>query len=50
LHNRLDELGVKNEFMTIPGGGHGKFNKETNTSLNTAIMKFLMSIDALKTE
>lgn len=48
LHQKLEALGVRNEFMTIPGGGHGKFDKETNANINKSIMNFLMSIEALK--
>ena len=41
LHRRLKEAGVKTEFMTVPGGLHGKFEKEQNTELNKAIIRFL---------
>ena len=48
LKKKLDELGVKNEFMTIPGGLHGQFNSEQNTALNNAIMKFILSLKEFK--
>ena len=48
LKNKLDELGVKNEFMTVPGGLHGKFTSEQNVEMNDAIIKFIFSLDAFK--
>src|SRR4051812_28343109 len=30
LHKKLDEVGVKNVFITVEGGQHGKFPKEKN--------------------
>jgi acetyl esterase/lipase len=44
LHKKLVELGVKTEFITVEGGLHGKFDKEKNTEINTAIMKFIAEI------
>ena len=44
LHKKLLEAGVKTEFMTIKGGLHGKFNKEQNSELNKAIMRFLENV------
>lgn len=44
LHKKLDELGVKNEFMTIPGGKHGGFPADQNRELNTKIVTFLKSL------
>lgn len=41
LHKKLTEAGVKTEFITVPGGLHGKFDKATNSELNKAIIKFL---------
>ena len=46
--NALVEAGVKTEFITIPGGLHGKFDKDQNAMLNTAIFKFIESLDAFK--
>ena len=48
LHAALVEAGVKTEFITIPGGLHGKFDKDQNAMLNTAIFKFINSLDAFK--
>lgn len=45
LKKKLDEAGVKNEFITIPGGLHGKFSKEENAMLSKAIIKFLKEIN-----
>jgi acetyl esterase/lipase len=44
LKKRLDELGVKNEMMIIPGGLHGKFNAEQNRELSDRIMSFLKGL------
>ncbi len=49
LHNKLTELGVKTEFITVEGGLHGKFDKEKNTEINKAIMKFLNAIKNFST-
>jgi acetyl esterase/lipase len=48
LHAALVAAGVKTEFITIPGGLHGKFDKDQNAMLNTAIFKFINSLDAFK--
>lgn len=48
LHKKLIELGIKTEFITVPGGLHGKFEKEKNTEINKAIMKFILSLDTFK--
>jgi len=44
LHKKMDELGVKNVFITVEGGGHGKFPKEKNSEVNKAIADWLKSI------
>jgi dipeptidyl aminopeptidase/acylaminoacyl peptidase len=41
LHKKLEAAGVKTEFMTVPGGVHGKFDKEKNSEINKAIIKFI---------
>jgi acetyl esterase/lipase len=48
LKKKLDELGVRNEFMTVPGGLHGKFNSDQNTEVNNAILKFILSLKEFK--
>jgi len=44
LKNKLDEMGVKNRFLTMPGGGHGKFTAEQKSELSKAIIDFLKEI------
>jgi acetyl esterase/lipase len=41
LHKKLQELGVKTEFITVPGGQHGKFDKDKNSEINKAIATWL---------
>jgi len=41
LHKKLVDAGVKTEFITVDGGGHGKWTKEQNDMVNAAILKFL---------
>ena len=50
LHNKLLEAGVKTEFVTVPGGLHGKFEKEKNSEINKAIMLFIKSIHGFDTK
>lgn len=44
LHKKLKDAGVKTEFITVPGGLHGKFEKTVNSDLNKAILKFIMEV------
>jgi acetyl esterase/lipase len=44
LHKKLKDLGVKTEFITVPGGQHGKFEKEKNSELNKAIAAWLKGL------
>ena len=44
LHKKFVDAGVKTQFMTIPGGLHGKFPKEKNSELNKAIADFLKEL------
>jgi acetyl esterase/lipase len=44
LKAKLDQLGVKNEFITVKGGLHGKFTKEDNDAVNLKIMEFLKGL------
>ena len=48
LHKKLQEAGVKTQFVTIPGGLHGKFTKEQNSDLNKEIIVFLKSVNVIK--
>lgn len=45
LHQKLLAAGVKTEFITVPGGLHGKFDKEKNSEINKAIMKFIAELN-----
>ena len=47
LHAALDSLGVPNEFVTIPGGKHGRFTKEENEMIKDRIEKFLKKYSIL---
>ncbi len=38
---KLDEVKVYNEFITVDGGLHGKFDKEKNSEINKTIITFL---------
>jgi len=48
LHAKLKAAGVLTEFITVPGGQHGKFEKEKNSEINKAIISFLKKIKALE--
>lgn len=41
LHKALDDAGVANEFITVPGGKHGKFEKEENLRILRVVAAFL---------
>lgn len=45
LYKKLQKLGVKSQFITVPGGVHGKFDKEKNAEINKSIIEFLKSIE-----
>ena len=45
LHNKLLSVGVKTTFITVPGGLHGKFDKEKNTEINNAIVEFVKKLN-----
>jgi acetyl esterase/lipase len=44
LHKKFLEMGVKTQFVTVPGGGHGGFEKEKNSEVNKKISEFLTSL------
>lgn len=48
LKKKLDELGVKSEFMVVPGGLHGKFTPAQNAEVDAAIMKFILGLKEFK--
>jgi acetyl esterase/lipase len=41
LHEALNKVGVPNQLITIPGGGHGNFTPEQRTMIYTTIREFL---------
>jgi acetyl esterase/lipase len=41
LQKALEDAGVPNEFVTVPGGGHGGFSDEENVRIYAAIRDFL---------
>ena len=45
LHNALDAAGVKNQFTTVPGGGHGGFPDAYNTQMENEITAFLTEVE-----
>ncbi len=44
LKDKLEKLGVKNVFLSMPGGGHGKFTPEQKSELSAAIITFLKGL------
>ncbi len=44
LNDKLEEAGVKHEFITVPGGGHGKFGEKADKEINKSIVKFLKEV------
>lgn len=48
LYKKLQDLGVKSQFITVAGGGHGKFEKAKNNEINEAILQFIASLDSFK--
>ena len=49
LHKALEEKGVKNELLTIPGGGHGGFSNDETQKIFTTIDVFLRKHGVLPT-
>ena len=41
LHDGLERVGVPNQLVTIPGGGHGGFSQEEMVRSYVAIREFL---------
>jgi acetyl esterase/lipase len=48
LFKKLQDLGVKSQFITVEGGLHGKFDKEKNNEINAAILEFIAGLDSFK--
>jgi acetyl esterase/lipase len=44
LYDKLQKTGVKSEFITVAGGGHGKFTNEKKTEIYEHIMAFLKDL------
>jgi acetyl esterase/lipase len=44
LHHKLVAMGVKTEFITVDGGGHGKWTKDQNEVVDKVVLKFLKEI------
>ncbi|MGB4246892.1 MAG: alpha/beta hydrolase [Pseudohongiellaceae bacterium] len=42
LHRTLATTNVRNQLVTIPGGGHGRFTPEQRNMIYTTIQEFLM--------
>lgn len=48
LYKKLQDVGVKSNFITVPGGLHGNFDKDKKTEINDAIFQFLEELDIAK--
>jgi acetyl esterase/lipase len=48
LYKKLQDLGVKSEFITVKGGLHGKFDKEKNDEIIKAMIEFVMELEPFK--
>ncbi len=48
LVEKLKANGVKSEFMTVPGGLHGKFTKEQNKEMSDAMIAFLKEVKVIE--
>lgn len=48
LYKKLQDLGVKTQFITVEAGLHGKFDKEKNNEINAAILEFIAGLDSFK--
>ncbi len=44
LQAKLQAAGVKNKFLTVPGGGHGGFPDAYNTQMETEVIVFLAEL------
>ncbi|MBP9739839.1 MAG: alpha/beta hydrolase [Chitinophagaceae bacterium] len=48
LKKKFDEVGATSQFITVPGGLHGKFTKEQNDDLFKQMENFLKGINIFK--
>ncbi len=44
LHKKFLDAEVKTQFITVPGGLHGKFEKDKNSEINKAIIQFIKDL------
>ncbi|HEY4356186.1 MAG TPA: alpha/beta hydrolase [Acidobacteriaceae bacterium] len=44
----LDAAGIKNQFDTVPGGGHGKWTPEENQRVELDSLKFLQTLHVIQ--
>ena len=44
LHKKLEDVGVETNFITVPGGHHGGFDKDKNKEISAAIEAFLKEV------
>lgn len=44
LYKKFQEMGVQSQFVTVPGGEHGKFEQEKKKEVNAQIMAFLKAL------
>ncbi|GAB3912769.1 alpha/beta hydrolase [Mucilaginibacter boryungensis] len=43
LYKKFQDMGVKSDFLTVPGGQHGKFDPDQKKVVSAKIMEFLKS-------
>jgi acetyl esterase/lipase len=48
LQKKLEAAGVVHQFMTVPGGLHGKFDKDQNSEINREIISFLRKVGVVQ--
>lgn len=44
LHKKFLDMNVKTAFITVPGGLHGKFEKDKNSEINKAVIQLLKDL------
>ena len=47
FYKKLQEAGVRSQFITVEEGLHGKFTKEKNAEINKEIISFLKSVGVI---
>ncbi|WP_029164136.1 alpha/beta hydrolase [Anaerophaga thermohalophila] len=48
LREKLENFGVVSKFITVEGGGHGKFSREDKLMINRSIISFLREIKVIE--